>query len=141
MAHRRHWTISLGTAALLFLHGADVPALVGDSDEAFGLDGSLRTITAATVNYDFPLLFGEDNPGDGISSTLLRLTAGGNPADWLTYELHAVQSLTFTTLQMEGVQGPGLFGMNFGIFIFRIPDFRKVRHNEADAQPCRNQVI
>ena len=77
-------------------------ALLGDRDEAFGVDGSLRTVTAATRNYDYVLLFGEDNPSDGISQSLLRLELGGRPSGWWSYEVHGVQGLGFSTAAGSG---------------------------------------
>jgi hypothetical protein len=100
----------------------NVKALVGDSDEAFGLDASLRTTTAGMVNYDYPLIFG-DHRGDGISQTLLRLTAGGNPTEWLSYEIHGVQDLTFSTIEPSGVQsGPLMLGQQAGDIRYRVWD-------------------
>jgi hypothetical protein len=108
MASPRTSSISIALLAL-FLSGS-AQAIWGDSDEEFGVDGSLRTITAGTYNYGNPALFGEDNPGDGMSQTMLRLTIGGRPADWLTYEIHGVQSLSFSSMAGTTVQGPVIFG-------------------------------
>ena len=102
-------TSSISIALLTLLMSADAGAIWGDSDEAFGVDGSLRTITLGTYNYDNPAIFGEDNPGDGMSQTMLRLTIGGRPADWLSYEIHGVQSLTFSTMQGSASQGTAIF--------------------------------
>ncbi|MBW2703157.1 MAG: hypothetical protein JRF33_20215 [Deltaproteobacteria bacterium] len=99
------------TLALLFLFclaAGSAEALVGDRFASFGLDGSFRTVNAATVNYDFPAFF-DDRPGDGISQTLLRLELGGQPADWFTYEIHGVQDLNTTTAPSGGLSGAGLF--------------------------------
>jgi len=103
-------TSSISIALLALLLSADAGAIWGDSDEEFGVDGSLRTITAATYNYDNPDVFGADNPGDGISQTMLRLTIGGRPADWLSYEIHGVQSLSFSSMAGTAMQGPVIFG-------------------------------
>jgi hypothetical protein len=82
-------------------------ALVGDSDGPIGVDGSLRTIGAAIDNYDFPLFFGDDE-WDGLSQTLLRLTVVGRPAPMITYELHGVQSVDYSSA--EGSLGPAAAG-------------------------------
>ena len=43
-------------------------ALLGDGDGPLGVDGSLRTVTAAAVYDDVhPLLTGPDNRADGFS--------------------------------------------------------------------------
>jgi len=119
----RSWSSAPGGIALaLLLAPAPAAGLAGDSDEAFGLDGSLRGITAATKNYELGdpeaicdnVLFAPLCPdeADGSSQLLLRLTAGGYPTDWLRYEAHAVQSLTLVTAQSEGfgVLGAGTRG-------------------------------
>ncbi|MBW1809235.1 MAG: hypothetical protein JRJ19_08510 [Deltaproteobacteria bacterium] len=84
-------------------------ALVGDSDENIGLDGSVRTITGASVNYKQPVLFGDDNPADGFSQTMLRLTIGGRPTDWFSYEVHGLQDLVFSTSGGGMSLGSGMF--------------------------------
>jgi hypothetical protein len=84
-------------------------ALVGDSEENAGLDGSVRTITGASVNYKQPFLFGDDNPSDGFSQTMLRLTVGGRPTDWFSYEVHGLQDLVFSTSGSGMSIGSGMF--------------------------------
>lgn len=70
-------------------------ALVGDSEGAFGLDGSLRTVGGVIDNYDFEPFFGRDNEIDETVQTILRMTALGRPRDSVAYEIHLVQSLTY----------------------------------------------
>jgi hypothetical protein len=101
---------SLLVALLVLCLGGNARAIWGDSDESFGLDGSLRTITLGTYNYANSDIFGENNPGDGMSQTLLRLTIGGRPTDWLSYEIHGVQSLSLSSQAEGSVQGPVIFG-------------------------------
>jgi len=71
----------------------------------FGLDGSVRMIMSGFRNPEIsypeelapfvvPSLPKEQY---GVSQTLLRLTAGGWPTDWLSYEAHLVQSVSFST--------------------------------------------
>ncbi len=94
----------IGTAATVaFLFAVtDAHAIVGDRGEAFGLDGSFRTVTLATQNYDAPALFGPEDHADGMAQGILRLVAGGHFSDWLSYEAHLVQTLT-----LEAFGGPG----------------------------------
>ncbi|MFQ5646790.1 MAG: carcinine hydrolase/isopenicillin-N N-acyltransferase family protein, partial [bacterium] len=94
MAHHKTAIIML----LVFLAAPSLSlAIMGNSEKKFGLDGSIRTIGAGIDNYDFAPFYGKNNPDDGFSQTLLRLTAGGRPRDWLSYEIHALQSLSLTT--------------------------------------------
>ncbi len=101
--------------------------MVGDSDQEFGLDGSVRTTTAATYNYDSPELFGDGNRSDGLAQGILRLTAGGWPADWFNYEVHAVQMLSLYALTRpdpdtgaEDMESGGLLGFPSGAMPYRI---------------------
>jgi hypothetical protein len=94
---------SCARLALLVALGLPRPAaaLLGDSEKTVALDGSVRSLSAATNNYDFPPLFG-DHAGDGLSQSLLRLTAAGHPLSWLRFELHGVQSLEYSTMDGSG---------------------------------------
>ena len=126
----------LGIAFFLLLLPLLLPrparAIVGDSDGGFGLDGSLRTITAVTGNYDFPLLFGADNSTDGLSQSLLRLTMAGRPADWFGYELHLVGELYFTSLPALASAGPGLLVPGAGLSRYRLFDLEWRPLSEGD---------
>ncbi|HUU01207.1 MAG TPA: hypothetical protein VM425_07210 [Myxococcota bacterium] len=117
---------SRAAASLFFLSwiltAMPAAALVGDSDGSFGLDGSLRTVTAATVNYDYPLFFGADNRADGLSQTILRLTAGGRPAEWLSYEVHGVQDLSLSSFSGQMLPGFGMPGAGGGAVRYRAVD-------------------
>ena len=99
----------LSCAALLLpVEGA---AFYGDRLEAFGVDGSIRTTSLMTRNYDAPLLFGKDNSNDGMAQTTLRLVAGGKPLDWLKFEVHAVQLMSMSALSGPmGGSGGGVIG-------------------------------
>lgn len=83
-------------AVLTWLAPRPAAAIFGDSDEEIGLDGSLRTLGAATSNY---WVSGQrlGPRSDGQSQTLLRLVLAGHPTEWLSYEVHALQSLTLQT--------------------------------------------
>ena len=104
----RTWAL-LAAASLVTTLATPRPAsaLYGDRYGAFGVDGSLRTVTGGTRNYDHPLLYGLDNPADAFSQTLLRLEAGGRPNEWLSYELHGVADLTFGTFSSALGGGSG----------------------------------
>ncbi len=90
--------------------------LVGDSIGDMGLDGSLRSITAATYNfrYGFPSQISDETidlypeRSDGFSQSILRLVLGGEPFDWLKYEVHGVEDLNMTT--SGSLFGGELFG-------------------------------
>ncbi|MBW2016744.1 MAG: hypothetical protein JRF57_11015 [Deltaproteobacteria bacterium] len=77
-------------------------AITGNSDEGFGLDGSLRIIGALFRNRD-----GSSGPGaekyDEYMQAVLRLAAAGRPREDLFYEIHLVQSLTY----FSGGKGQG----------------------------------
>lgn len=84
-------------------------ALVGDSEEAFGLDGSFRAIGAMVRNYDFPFYF-NDRDEDDFFQSILRLTAGGRPGDFTQYEIHLVGSFTYSSAGSSTAVGFGLGG-------------------------------
>ena len=89
---------------------SNVFAIYGDSDEAFGLDASVRNNVFATYNHklDFTTL-DDENRTDGLANMLLRVTAGGQPFDWLKYEFHG---LSATTISGASANFGGLFGAN-----------------------------
>lgn len=95
-------------------------ALIGDTEGVFGLDGSIRTIGAIIHNYDYSPLFGEDNTTDEYSQTILRLTAGGKPIDRLSYEIHLLQSLTYSSAGVA--PGAGAFDLTAGKSRYRAVD-------------------
>lgn len=71
--------------------------LVGDTDGSFGLDGSIRTY-ANYIDYTrLPSFFTGDDDSDYSLQAILRVTAGGRPTELLTYEIHLVQSLIYTS--------------------------------------------
>jgi hypothetical protein len=88
-------------AALLVTQPAS--ALYEDDEGQLVVDGSYRNTTAVVDNYDSPLFQLTAPPGggpdraDGLSYSSLRLTAHGYPADWFSYELHAVQDVSLFT--------------------------------------------
>jgi hypothetical protein len=83
-------------------------AIYGDSDEAFGLDASIRNNLFATYNHDLDFTtLDDENRANGIGNLLFRLTAGGQPAQWLKYEVHGLSS---TTINGGGTSLGGLFG-------------------------------
>ncbi len=116
MIKRRQWKIETFALVVCVL-ATPAHALVGDRDEYFGVDGSLRTVTGASYNYDFPVMFEERS--DGFSQTILRLEIGGRPAEWLGYEVHGVQDLNLTTT--GELFGGALFGAG-STSMYRVTD-------------------
>lgn len=109
----------LSTLALFcLLFPAPARALVGDSDGAFGLDGSIRNISGAIDNFNPSPFWLPTNGGDAFSQTILRLTAMGAPTRWLSYELHAVQTLDYSS----GGASSGAFSLVPGVTRFRALD-------------------
>ncbi|UCG20455.1 MAG: hypothetical protein JSU80_12105 [Deltaproteobacteria bacterium] len=82
-------------------------ALMGDTESTFGLDGRLSTTNLLIDNYDFEPFF-DDRNTDRTSQNVLRLIAAGRPTEQLHYEVHGVQSYTYSTSRRE--TGSSLFG-------------------------------
>jgi hypothetical protein len=82
-------------------------ALMGDTESTFGLDGRLSTTNALVDNYNFEPFFGDKNT-DQFSQNLLRLIAGGRPTKQLSYEVHGIQSYTYSSAG-DGTESP-IFG-------------------------------
>jgi len=96
-------------ASVCLVAAAETWALTGDSNGPFGLDGSFRTIALGLDNYDFEPFYGESNDSDFMSLSLLRLTAAGRPKEWVSYEVHLAQGLTYsTTSTAPSAPGAGL---------------------------------
>jgi hypothetical protein len=87
-------------------HCREAFALAGDTEKAFGLDGSIRTLFFL-LDQDGTLPFSGQNNFDVLSQTITRLTAAGKPTQSLSYEIHLVQDLTFST---EKISGGSLLG-------------------------------
>ena len=87
-------------------HYREAFALAGDTEKAFGLNGSIRTLFFL-LDQDEALPFAGKNNFDVLSQTIARLTAAGKPSESLSYEIHLVQSLTLST---EKIAGGGLSG-------------------------------
>jgi hypothetical protein len=95
-------------------------ALLGDSDGAWGLDGSFRSLAAAVDNYDLPgLAGGEPHDADFLSQSILRLTLAGRPSPALSYEIHGIQIIDYATsgsasglipVDVSGLAGLSSFG-------------------------------
>ena len=83
-------------------------ALYGDTESAFGLDGRLSTTNALVDNYNFEPFFGDKNT-DQFSQNLLRLIAGGRPTGQFTYEVHGIQSYTYSSAGDGTTESP-IFG-------------------------------
>ncbi|MHC1745299.1 MAG: hypothetical protein AB9873_20035 [Syntrophobacteraceae bacterium] len=81
--------------------GRHAHALIGDSEEAIGLNGSIRTLFFL-LDQDGTYPFSARNTVDALSQTILRLTLAGRPTQWLAYEIHWVQTLTASTVELSG---------------------------------------
>lgn len=121
------WPICLRAVQVLLIFGLALwfdsgqsSALVGDTEGAFGMDGSLRAIGAVIHNYDYPPFFGKDNEIDEYLQGILRFTAGGRPIDRLVYEIHLVQSLTYFSAGVA--PGAGAFNLAAGKSRYRAID-------------------
>lgn len=93
------------------LPGREAFALIGDSEKAFGLNGSIRTLFFL-LDQDGTYPFSGRNTVDALSQTILRLTLAGRPTPTLAYEIHWVQSLTLSTTNLSG-GNPLTFGTAF----------------------------
>ncbi|MED5463357.1 MAG: hypothetical protein VX699_01785 [Myxococcota bacterium] len=92
----------LGVAlALLVLGTTPAYGMVGNSDEAFGLDGSLRTLLLGSRGFS---VVGRTYEGLGQGS--LRLIAGGSPEDWWSYEVHGVSDVAIRSASFSRVHRP-----------------------------------
>ncbi len=89
-------------------HCREASAFAGDTEKAFGLNGSIRTLFFL-LDQDEALPFAGKNNFDVLSQTIARLTAAGKPSESLSYEIHLVHSLTLST---EKIAGGGLSGYN-----------------------------
>lgn len=95
--------IALALAACVLLPPAAAWASKsGDDALRLELGGSFRTVAALLDNYDEPLLFGEGNGVDGLSASVLRLTARGGAAGVVDFEAHLVQEAVFMTARTRG---------------------------------------
>ena len=75
-------------------------ALVGDTESTFGLDGRLSTTNLLIDNYNFEPFFGNKST-DQTSQNILRLIAAGRPTEQLDYEVHGLQSYTYSSSRRE----------------------------------------
>ena len=101
------WLLIAIVGAALFLNADTAWALMGDTESDFGLDGRLSTTNALVDNYNFEPFFGDKNT-DQFSQNLLRLIAGGRPTEQLSYEVHGIQSYTYSSAG-DGTESP-IFG-------------------------------
>jgi hypothetical protein len=105
---------------LCVLFCRDAEALVGDTEGAFGLDGSVRTLFFL-LDQDGTLPLSGQNHIDGLSQTILRLTAEGRPTNRLSYQIHWVQSLTVSTEKIWGASDV-TFGYTNNVSRYRVLD-------------------
>ena len=103
------WLVVAVFFATLAVNPKTAWALVGDTESTLGLDGRLSTTNLFIDNYDFQPFFG-DSSTDQTSQNVLRLIAAGRPSEELNYQVHGVQSYTYSTTRRE--TGASIFGTN-----------------------------
>lgn len=104
------------------LSGREAFALLGDTEQAFGLNGSLRTLFFH-LDQDGTWPYSGKNVTDALSQTILRVTAGGKPTEHLSYEIHWLQDLTLSTEKLTGGSPLGFGGGSTGnVFRYRSLD-------------------
>lgn len=101
-ATRRPLALALAACVLLSPSAARASSRSEGDTLRLDLGGSFRTVAAFLDNYDEPLLFGEGNGVDGLSASVLRLTARGGAAGVFDFEVHLVQEASFTTARTRG---------------------------------------
>ncbi|MCK5656962.1 MAG: hypothetical protein KAI21_03920, partial [Deltaproteobacteria bacterium] len=106
-ANRKRLLVAALFMVTVALNPCSTWALVGDTESDFGLDGRLSTTNALVDNYDFEPFFGDKNT-DQFSQNLLRLILGGRPTEQLSYEVHGIQSYTYSSAG-DGTESP-IFG-------------------------------
>ena len=127
MPDRRGLLPALALWGLVMALPAQSHAIYGDSDGAFGLDGSLRTFVFGLYKPDLDFTTDDDDDRvDGLSNLLFRLVAAGRPTDSLKYELHAVSSSVLNAASGGG-GGVSLFGARGG-------DSLRLRYRLVDEQ-------
>lgn len=94
---------------LLCLSPAGAFGSAGGQGHTLDLGGSIRTFAFALDTSDHPLLYGEESGVEGLSDTILRLTADGRAGSKGFYEVHVVQDLLFTTA--PAAAGAGAIGI------------------------------
>ena len=103
------WLLIIIASIAFNLNAGTAWALVADTESSFGLDGRLSTTNLFIDNYDFEPFFG-DNSTDQASQNVLRLIGAGRPTEQLHYEVHGLQSYTYSTSRRE--TGKSIFGVS-----------------------------
>jgi len=98
-------TLPVIALSLLYLlcEPSPAPALIGDTNGAFGLDGSFKFIGSMYDYYRLPPFYTNERGTDHAADAILRLTAAGRPTDRLSYEMHLVQSLDYSSAKNAGL--------------------------------------
>jgi hypothetical protein len=82
---------------MLLLTGAHPCASRADtSDGAASIDGSVRAVVGVFDNYDDEALF-EGDAADLVTQAVLRMVVSGRPRDTVAYELHGLQTFTYSS--------------------------------------------
>ena len=98
-------------------------AVYGDSDEAFGLEASFRSVAGASFNYDNALLFPDGSDADAFLQAPLRIIAAGRPTSNDRYAIHIVQFMTAGTFDNgNSASGDTAFGLSAGTSRYRALD-------------------
>lgn len=111
-------------ATALFALARPSHAVVGNVDDAFGIEGSFRSIGAVSFNYTDPVIFPNRESADAFLQAPLRIIVGGHPDEAWSYTAHAVQFVTATTY-LAGVAGSAAlpsFGVSTGTSRYRALD-------------------
>ena len=122
-----------GVALLMLVLAGPAAARPGEDGDPLQVVGSVRTITAATVNHGSLLMAGPDgtvHDGDGLGVALARIEAVARPLPGLTADLHLVQAVSFSSAGA----GTGL-GMSPAVTRYRVlaPGFSEARPPAATA--------
>ena len=122
-----------GVALLMLVLAGPAAARPGEDGDPLQVVGSVRTITAATVNHGSLLMAGPDgtvHDGDGLGVALARIEAVARPLPGLTADLHLVQAVSFSSAGA----GTGL-GVSPAVTRYRVlaPGFSEARPPAATA--------
>lgn len=101
-------------------------ALFGDVDEAFGIEGSFRSIGAVSFNYEDAVIFPNGEKADAFLQAPLRIVVAGRPTEKWSYTTHAVQFISATTYDSTSSGGATLpsFGLSTGTSRYRALDLK-----------------
>jgi hypothetical protein len=120
------------TGLLLCLSPAGALGRAGGEGHTLDLGGSIRTFVFALDTSGHPLLYGEESDVEGLSDTILRLTADGRTGSKGFYEVHVVQDLLLTTA--PAAAGGGAIGIADTTARYRALDLSWIWLEEEDVE-------